>query len=102
MAKSYLSESAEGIQELESFTKANRLKGTPINRTSIDEGNEWHTIYLTRMRTDNRVETTDVLVKFTAKYNTVTHRLLVSYLILLTPALYSCKCVIGDILAVAV
>lgn len=94
------SESAEGAQELEFFAKVDRLLGTPINQTLIDEANKRHAIYLARMRTEGDTSTMDVLVKFAVKYSAAAHRLLASHNPPLAPALYSCKRVIGDMFMV--
>jgi len=94
------SEPAEGTQELEFFAKVDRLLGTPINRTLVDEENKRHAIYLARMRIEGGGSTTNVLVKFAVKYNAAAHLLLASHDPSLAPALYSCKRVIGDMLMV--
>jgi len=93
-------DSVQGIPELEFFSKVDRLLGTPINQTAIDEENKRHAIYLARMRTEGGAPTTDVLVKFAVKYNAAAHRLLASHDPPLAPALYSCKRVIGDMFMV--
>jgi hypothetical protein len=96
----YPSESAGEVQELEFFTKLDRVRGTSINRTLINEENKRHAIYLARMRTEGGTSTTDVLVKFAVKYNVFAHRLLAEHDPPLAPALYSCKRVIGDMFMV--
>jgi len=93
-------ESTEGIPHLEFFSKVDRLRGTPINQTTIDEENKRHAIYLARMWTEDGASTVDVLVKFAVKYNATAHRLLASHDPPLAPALYSCKRVIGDMFMV--
>jgi len=93
-------ESTEGTPDLEFFSKVDRLRGTPINRTTIDEENKRHAMYLARMRTEGGTSTVDVLVKFAVKYNATAHRLLASHDPPLAPALYSCKRVIGDMFMV--
>ena len=94
------SEPVEGAEELEFFSKVDRLLGTPINQTPIDEANKRHGIYLARMRTGGSASTMDVLVKFTAKYNAAAHRLLANHDPPLAPPLYSCKRVIGEVFMV--
>ena len=64
---------------LEFFSKVDRLLGTPINRTIIDEENKRHAMYLARMKSEDGTSTTDVFVKFTTKYNADAHRLLASH-----------------------
>jgi len=71
-----------------------RLLSTPTNWTPIDETNE----PLARMRTEGGASTTDVLIKFAERCSAAARRLLASHVF--TPALYSCKRAIGDILMV--
>ena len=84
----------------EFFSKVDRLLGTPINRTIIDEENKRHAMYLARMKSEDGTSTTDVFVKFTTKYNADAHRLLASHNPPLAPTLYSCTRVIDDIFMV--
>jgi hypothetical protein len=90
----------KATQELEFFTKVDRLLGTPINQTVIDEENKRHAMYLARMKSEDGTSTTDVFVKFATKYNADVHRLLASHNPPLAPALYSCTRVIGDMFMV--
>lgn len=93
-------ESTEGVEGLHFYSKVDRVLGTPINQTPIDEENRRHAMYLARTHTEGRVSTTDVLVKFTVKYNAAAHHLLASHDPPLAPTLYSCKRVIGDMFMV--
>jgi len=93
-------DSTEGIPDLEFFSKVDRLRGTPINQTTIDEENKRHAIYLARMCTKGGASAVDVLVKFAVKYNATAHRLLADHDPPLAPALYSCERVIGDMFMV--
>jgi hypothetical protein len=90
----------DATQGLEFFFKVDRLLGTPINRTIIDEENKRHAMYLARMKSEDGTSTTDVFVKFTTKYNADAHRLLASHNPPLAPALYSCTRVIDGIFMV--
>ena len=74
------------------------MTGIPF-RGLPDEDNDRHGIYLARIPsgTPGDSSTKDVLVKFTAKYNEIAHRLLANQNPPLAPALYSCTPVIGGL-----
>jgi len=90
---------ADEIPELKFFCKLDRVTGIPI-RGAVDEGNKRHAIYLARMASNTPAggsPTRVVLVKFTAKYNEVAHRLLADHEPPLAPALHCCTRVIGGL-----
>ena len=75
-----------------------RVDGTPL--AEVDEDNERHGIYLARMPSGASTDDASikvVLVKFTARYSEVAHRLLANHDPPLAPALYHCICVIGGL-----
>ena len=78
--------------KLEFLCKVDRANGTGLN--VVDEDNERHGLYLARMPTDTSNEV--VLVKFSAKYHEVAHRLLANADPPLAPVLHFCTRVIGD------
>ncbi|KAF9643229.1 hypothetical protein BDM02DRAFT_3104685 [Thelephora ganbajun] len=85
-------EFTEILPKLEFFCKVNRADGAELS--VIDEDNERHAMYLTRMETET--STRVVFVKFAAKYHEDAHRLLADQDPPLAPALYFCARVVGD------
>jgi len=87
------------IPHLEFFSKLHRVDGTPL--PEVNEDNTRHGIYLARMPNLASIcdtpTATIVLVKFTAKYNEVAHRLLADHDPPLAPILYHCMRVIGGL-----
>lgn len=84
---SYPPESAEVVQELEFFAKVDRVLRTPIIWSSIDEENKCHTMHLARMRAEDGTSTTDISVRFAARYNAAARRLLTDHNLPLAPGL---------------
>lgn len=79
------------VLQLKFFSKLDYIDGAPI--ASIDEEYERHAMYIVRMVVDiptGDTSTTDVLAKFTAKYNDTAHRLLARQNPPFTPALHLC------------
>jgi len=86
------------IPQLKFFCKLDRVDGTPLSE--VNEDNARHGIYLARMpsvASTGDTSTKIVLVKFTAKYNEVAHRLLADHDPPLAPILYHCMRVIGGL-----
>ena len=89
------------IPQLKFFCKLDRVDGTPLSE--VDEDNARHGIYLARIQSvasKGDASTKIGLVKFTAKYNEVAHRLLAEHDPPLAPILYHCMRVIGGLYTV--
>ena len=75
-------QSAGWSYSLEIPSRVGRLLGTRL-KAIISEANKHHPMYAARSQIPGDTSTSEVLVKFTAKYNEAAHRLL-------APALHYC------------
>jgi hypothetical protein len=81
--------------DLKFFTKVDRVNGTPIDTVAIPEDDRRHGIYLARAQIGGAP--TEVLVKFTPRYNRDAHYLLANHDPPLAPALHFCGRVVGGL-----